>query len=156
MIEFDKTTRDSMLKEAIFLETYERQADMDFQVFGVSLGGISVTKSSPLVEHDREQIDFAYSADCTDQYLYPLLLESQKIDLLGDLAPVLVITGKDSDPSDRNKLLSHLFPVLEYFAGTAPISGVGVEDTVPDIDDDYTEDEDDEFYNTPDRVSPHL
>ena len=106
-------------------------------------------------EDDRNQIDFAYAADCRESFLYPLMLEASKIDLLSDLAPILVITGQNSPPGERAKLLAHLFPVLEYFSGTTPLSDITKEGTVPDRDDDYTE-EDDEFYTTPDRVTPHL
>lgn len=42
-VEFNKVNRDAYLHDPLFLRHYEKQEDVDFEVFGLSIGGICVS-----------------------------------------------------------------------------------------------------------------
>jgi hypothetical protein len=112
--DFNKDNRDSFLHDALFVSHYDEQSDLDFETFGLSIGGITVTKTEGLDDIVPEQVDFAYSADCVDPVSYPLLLAAKKLDRSEDVYPALAITEKGLSSEQSGAIYSHLFHVLEY------------------------------------------
>lgn len=90
-VEFNKENQDSFLHDPLFLHHYEEQSDLDFESFGLSIGGITVTKQDGMDSVEREQVEFAYSADCIDEICYPLIAAASKLDRAESVYPVLAI-----------------------------------------------------------------
>lgn len=90
-VEFNKENQDSFLHDPFFLHHYEEQSDLDFESFGLSIGGIAVTKQDGMDSVEREQVEFAYSADCIDEICYPLIAAADKLDRAESVYPVLAI-----------------------------------------------------------------
>ncbi len=113
-VEFDRTNRDEFLSDPLFLHHFEEQSDIDFETFGLSIGGICVTKSDGMDDTDREQLEFAYSADCVDEICYSLIESAIKIDRAEDVYPVLIIMGSESTELDQRSLAKNIAPVIDY------------------------------------------
>jgi hypothetical protein len=139
-VEFDGSNRDDYLHDPLFLKHYEEQADLNFETFGLSIGGICVTKGDGMDGIDREQIEFAYSADCLDGVCYFLIEEAKRLGRDEDVYPVLAIVGQDSSPEDTARAIKNIPPVLIYLQ--SKISG---EDSdiiaLEHADDDFEEDD---------------
>ena len=100
-VEFSRTNRDNFLHDPLFLQHYEEQSDLNFDSFGLSIGGICVTKEDGMNDIDREQIEFAYSADSVDEACYFLIAEAQKLNRSEDVYPVLAIVGQNSSDEEK-------------------------------------------------------
>ena len=136
-VEFDRENQDAFLHDPLFLHHYEEQSDLDFESFGLSIGGICVTKWDGMDSVEREQVEFAYSADCIDEISYPLVLAAEKIDRKEDIYPVLLIVGRDSDTEEMIRLIKNIHPVLVYLQ--TKMSGIAIEE-----DEEGEEDDDEE------------
>jgi hypothetical protein len=76
------------------LTHYEQQTDVDFELFGLSIGGINVTKNDGLDDVSKESVEFAYSADSVDSILYFLVQEAITAGCSEQFFPlVLVLDG---------------------------------------------------------------
>ncbi len=88
---------------------------------------------------DREQIEFAYSADSVDEICYFLIEEAKRLGRDEDVYPILAIVNQDSSQEDHIKIFKNIPPVLIYLQ--SKISG---EDSdiiaLADADDDFDED----------------
>ncbi len=88
---------------------------------------------------DREQIEFAYSADLVDEICYFLIEEAKRLGRDEDVYPILAIVNQDSSQEDHIKIFKNIPPVLIYLQ--SKISG---EDSdiiaLADADDDFDED----------------
>lgn len=100
-VEFSRTNRDNFLHDPLFLQHYEEQSDLNFDSFGLSIGGICVTKEDGMNDIDREQIEFAYSADSVDEACYFLIAEAQRLNRSEDVYPVLAIVGQNSSDEEK-------------------------------------------------------
>ena len=133
--EFTKENRDAYLHDPLFLTHFEIQNDLDFENFGVSIGGICVSKSDGIESYEREKVDIAYSADCIDTLCYDLISVARDLGRSEDVYPVLIIAGED----DEAKSHSHLLHVLDFLQSSRDLTSL-----TPDTDDDLDEDAEDE------------
>lgn len=142
-VDFNTTNRDNFLHDPLFLHHYEEQSDLDFETFGLSIGGICVTKNDGMDLIEREQIEFAYSADSVDESCYFLIEAAQKLGRAEDVYPVLAIINKDATSEEKAKIIKNIPPVLVYLQSqlSSDVSDLTV---IADIDDDFTN-EPDEF-----------
>lgn len=157
-VEFNRTNRDAFLHDPLFLHHYEEQSDLNFETFGLSIGGICVTKNDGMDNIDREQIEFAYSADCVDETCYFLVEAAKKLGREEDVYPILAIVGQESTVEDQARIIKNIPPVLIYLQSR--IAGADGEDTemmtLADVpDDDYEPDVDDDFDETEDMEGFH-
>lgn len=113
-VEFNKTNRDDFLHDPLFLKHYEEQSDLNFDSFGLSIGGICVTKEDGIRDFDREQIDFAYCADSVDEACYFLIAEAKRLERSEDVYPVLAIVGQHSSEEEKAKIIKNIPPVVAY------------------------------------------
>lgn len=132
-VEFTRTNRDEFLEDPLFLHHFDEQADLDFEHFGVSIGGITVTKPDGMDAVDREQLEFAYSADCVEEVCYPIIREALSLDRAEDVFPVLVIMDRDSDPEQALRYARNALPVVDYLKDVATANA----DSTVVLDDDF-------------------
>ncbi|MFZ4461745.1 MAG: hypothetical protein ACOYN2_04400 [Patescibacteria group bacterium] len=134
---FTKENRDAFMRDPLFLSHYDEQDDIDFETFGLSIGGITVTKADGMSAELQEQVDFAYSADCVDPVTYPMILAAKKLERSEEVYPVLAMVKYDGQPEENAKIFGHLFHVVEFLQ--SPISQ---DDTVEvDLDDGFDDEE---------------
>ncbi len=134
---FTKENRDAFMTDPLFLSHYDEQNDIDFETFGLSIGGITVTKADGMAEELQEQVDFAYSADCVDPVTYPMILAAKKLERSEEVYPVLAMVRHGAQSEENAKIYGHLFHVLEFLQ--SPISQ---DDTLEvDLDEVFDENE---------------
>lgn len=143
-VEFDETNRDDFLHDPLFLKHYEEQSDLNFETFGLSIGGICVTKADGMNDISREQIEFAYSADSVDEVCYFLIAEAKRLNRSEDVYPVLAIVSQDSTDEETAKIIKNIPPVLIYLQQKLSGEDTGIIN-LTETDDDFDADEADGF-----------
>jgi hypothetical protein len=113
-VEFTRNNRDEYLSDPLFLHHFEEQSDLDFETFGLSIGGICVTKEDGMDGCEREQLEFAYSADCIDEVCYPLIESAIRQERAEDVYPVLIIMGSEASQEEQQLLAKNAPPVIAY------------------------------------------
>jgi hypothetical protein len=134
-VNFDKTNQDSFLHDPLFLTQYEQQTDVDFELFGLSIGGINVTKNDGLDDVSKESVEFAYSADSVDSILYFLVQEAITAGCSEQFFPLVLVLDGSMGEEKKWQLAEHIPAVITYFCDE------NGEDTTTDKDDEESENE---------------
>jgi hypothetical protein len=113
-VEFNEENRDSYLHDPLFLHHYSEQADVNFEVFGLSIGGICVSRSEGMGLVDREQVEFAYQADCIDELSYDIIDAAKRLEKSESVYPMLLMIPGRALPEEIVRLTKNIAPVLAY------------------------------------------
>lgn len=113
-VEFTKANQDAYLHDPLFLRHFERQSDMDFEKFGLSVGGICVTSPEGMDIPTREQLEFAYQADCVDEVSYEIIDAARRLERSEIMYPVLLITEANMLPERLALIAQNIAPVINY------------------------------------------
>jgi hypothetical protein len=101
--EITKENRDSFLKNAFFLEHYDRQEDLDFTHFGLSIGGIVLSETPTLSPELATKLHIAYEADFFDDFSYALVKRSIEKGLGENFFPVGLVHAGKVNPNLKGK-----------------------------------------------------
>ena len=113
-VEFNGENRDSYLHDPLFLHHFCEQADVNFEVFGLSIGGICVSRPEGMGLVEREQVEFAYQADCIDELSYDIIDCVKRLEKSADIYPMLLMIPGRALPEELIKLAKNVAPVLAY------------------------------------------
>lgn len=103
--EITASNRDIFLTHALFLENYDMQNDYDFESFGLSVGGISVSGTWDTQDEDfRTRLRLVYETDVFDADMFAFVTEAKKLAREKNIYPMGVITSGDTASNSVNVL----------------------------------------------------
>gem|GEM_PF-6545067 len=103
--EITASNRDAFLTHALFLENYDMQNDYDFESFGLSVGGISVSGVWDTQDEDfRTRLRLVYEADVFDVDSFAFVTEAQKLGIEKKIYPMDIILSEDIATNSANLL----------------------------------------------------
>ena len=122
--EITKENRDSFLKNAFFLEHYDHQEDLDFEQFGLSIGGIALSETPTLSPELATKLHIAYEADFFDDFSYALVKRSIEKGIGELFFPVGLIASGKTNPNLKGKKKELFYPktiasILAYLIAKA-------------------------------------
>jgi hypothetical protein len=123
-VEFNEENRDSYLHDPLFLHHYSEQADVNFEIFGLSIGGICVTRREGMNAVEREQVEFAYQADCIDELSYDIIDCAKRLEKSEDVYPMLLMIPTATLDGEVAKFAKNIAPVLAYLQSNTSSNNV--------------------------------
>lgn len=103
--EITASNRDSFLANPLFLENYDEQNDYDFESFGFSVGGISVSGVWDTHDEDfRTRLRLVYETDIFDSDMFAFVTEAKKLGVEKNIYPMGVIVSEDTAENSANIL----------------------------------------------------